>query len=251
MRGRDTDFDELWNTTPEPGPPLTEADLAGLPEPAHRYLAHAIAPGAPMASAVRLRMRGELKMKGAWNAFEAEQVLRVHRGFVWRAKVTMHGLPVSGSDRWVDGEGSMKWKLLGLIPVASGDGPAVSRSAAGRAQIEGILLPPALFAEALEWEAVDPAHTAARVRLGDLTSRVEIGLGEQGQVRDAVMLRWGAVDGEDSPYREERFGCIASAERTFGDYTIPTELRVGWHIGTDRWEEGEFFRCTIDEAEFR
>ncbi len=251
MRGHDADFDELWTTAPEPGPPLTETDLAALPEAARRYLTHAIAPGAPMASAVRLTMHGEFRLKGAWSPFEAEQVLRAHRGFVWRARMKVRGLTISGSDRWVDGEGALKWKLLGLIPVASGEGPSVSRSAAGRASIEGILLPPALFAEALSWETVDPAHTAARVQIGDEISRVEIGLGPDGQVRDAAMLRWGTPDGEDAPYREERFGCLAAAERTFGPYTIPSELRVGWHIGTERWDEGEFFRCTIDTAEFR
>ncbi len=251
MLGHDADFDELWNTAGEPGPPLRPEDLNALPEPARRYLTHAIAPGAPMASAVRLRMHGTFRLRGTWTPFEAEQVLRAHRGFVWRATMTMKGLPVRGSDRWIDGEGAMKWKLLGLIPVADESGPAISRSAAGRAQIEGVLLPPALVAETVAWEAVDADHTAARVRLGDEISRVELGLGEGGELRDAAMLRWGTPDGEGTEPRQERFGCLVEAERTFGSYTIPSELRVGWHFGTDRWDEGEFFRATIDEAEFR
>jgi hypothetical protein len=32
---------------------------------------------------------------------------------------------------------------------------------------------------------------------------------------------------------------------TFGGYTIPVRMRVGWHFGTERFEsEGEFFRVT-------
>lgn len=251
MIGHDTDFDELWESAPEPRAPLTEAELGELPEPARRYLRHAIADGAPLASVVRLQMHGTFKMQGQWSPFEAEQVLRVHRGFVWRASIRMKGIPVRGSDRWVDGEGAVKWKLLGIIPVANESGPAISRSAVGRAQIEGVLLPPALVAEAVGWEAVDADHTAARVRLGDEVSRVELGLGPAGELRDAVMLRWGTPDGIGTEPKQERFGCLVEAERTFGDYTIPSQFRVGWYIGTDRWDEGEFFRATIDEAEFR
>ena len=71
-------------------------------------------------------------------------------------------------------------------------------------------------------------------------------------LREAAMHRWGTPDGEHTPAREERFGCIAEEEGTFAGYTIPTRLRVGWFFGTERFaEDGEFFRCEIDHAEFR
>ncbi len=48
------------------------------------------------------------------------------------------------------------------------------------------------------------------------------------------------------------FGGVAEEERRFGGYTIPTRLRVGWYVGTDRFEPaGEFFRVTIDDAAYR
>lgn len=41
-------------------------------------------------------------------------------------------------------------------------------------------------------------------------------------------------------------------ESTFGGYTIPSKIRAGWYFKSDRFkEDGEFFRCTIDKAEFR
>lgn len=49
--------------------------LAGLPESARRYLAHAIAPGTNPASAVRLRMHGTIKLKGR-HPFRAERAPR-------------------------------------------------------------------------------------------------------------------------------------------------------------------------------
>ncbi len=42
------------------------------------------------------------------------------------------------------------------------------------------------------------------------------------------------------------FGGVVEAEKTFGDYTIPTQLRLGWFFDSERFEsEGEFFRCTL------
>jgi hypothetical protein len=42
------------------------------------------------------------------------------------------------------------------------------------------------------------------------------------------------------------------AERTVGGITIPTQLRIGWYPGTDRFDtEGEFFRATVDDVSFQ
>jgi hypothetical protein len=63
-------------------------------------------------------------------------------------------------------------------------------------------------------------------------------------------LRWGNPDGGEHHYVD--FGGVVEAEQTFGDYTIPTQLRLGWFFDSERFEsEGEFFRCTIDNAIYR
>jgi hypothetical protein len=71
-------------TPPEPGR-FSDAELEGLPEPVRRHLAQAIAPGTPLATSARLRMRGRIKV-GRWLPFRAHQVLNPHRGFVWVAR---------------------------------------------------------------------------------------------------------------------------------------------------------------------
>jgi hypothetical protein len=43
---------------------FTDAELNGLPDPVCRYLRAAIAPGTPLATAARLRMRGQIKLGG-------------------------------------------------------------------------------------------------------------------------------------------------------------------------------------------
>lgn len=68
-----------------PPPVFTQAELDGLPGPVRRYLRAAIAPGTPLATAARLRMRGHIKV-GRWLPFQAQQTLSPHRGFQWTAR---------------------------------------------------------------------------------------------------------------------------------------------------------------------
>lgn len=247
----DRQLEQLWQSA-RPGTPLAESDLAGVPAPAKRYLEHALTLGEPRASAVRLGMRGEIRLDARWAPFAAEQVIHAGRGFVWRASIRLRGLRVSGSDRYVDGVGLVRWKLFGLLPLASASGPDVSRSAAGRTAIEHVWLPPALPRAVESWEALDDSRCAATVRVGSELSRVELEIDSTGRLRSAAMQRWGTPDGVRTPFRAERFGCLAEEERRFGAVTIPTRLRVGWFFGTPRFDaEGEFFRCVVDHAEFR
>ena len=72
-------LDELWDSVPRNTAIFHPDDIAALPEPVRRYLEHAIAPETPLASAVRLRMHGEFRLKTEWCPFSAEQEIgRAH-----------------------------------------------------------------------------------------------------------------------------------------------------------------------------
>jgi hypothetical protein len=246
---KDLTLDALWEAPEGRGAPFTPEEAAGLPEAARRYLMHAIAPGTPRASAVRLRMHGEIKL-GGWSPFVAEEVIRWDRGFIWKARVSMKGLPVLGADRWIDGEGSMRWKLLGLIPVMTGSGPDISRSALGRVQAEAVWLPSVLLAPGVRWHSQDATHAEATLSLRGQEARVTLGTDEAGRLKTLFLQRWGNPDQGES--RLHPFGGLVEDEATFQGYTLPSKMRVGWYFGTERFEpEGEFFRVTIDHAAFR
>src|ERR1022692_4923125 len=143
-------LDELWSSVSPSQRTFERSQLSGLPEAARRYLTHAIAPGTPLASAVRLRMHGEIKL-GRWLPFTAEQVIHWGRGMIWRATVRMYGMPITGFDRLLDGAGAMRWKLLGIIPIMTASGPEITRSAAGRVTAESVWLPSALCRDEVAW----------------------------------------------------------------------------------------------------
>jgi TusA-related sulfurtransferase len=229
----------------EPSAVFTEAELDGLPGPVRRYLRAAIAPGTPLATAARLRMRGHIKV-GRWLPFRAEQTLNPHRGFQWTARAA--GV-IAGFDRYAGGQGQMRWKLLGLLPLMQADGPDVSRSAAGRAAAEAIWVPTALLPRfGVDWSAADDRHITARCRIDTVEVQTHYELDADGRVRSVVFDRWGDPDGTGT-WGLHPFGGKVTAYATFDGLSVPSAGRFGWFFGTDRWSQGEFFRYRITELQ--
>jgi hypothetical protein len=226
----------------EPGT-FTSAELVGVPEPARRHLAQAIAPGTPLALSARLRMRGSIRL-GRWLPFRARQVLAPHQGFVWVARAA--GV-IARADRYADGVGAMDWRLAGLVSVAHGEGPEVSRSAAGRAGAEALWVPTALLPRfGVRWSASDPGQVSARYQLGETPLEVRYRLDQHGRVVSLVVDRWGDPDGSGA-WAWHPFGGQVTGYRTFDGVTVPSAGRVGWFFGTDRWPAGEFFRYQLTD----
>lgn len=166
---------------------------------------------------------------------------------VWKASARIHGIVVSGADRWVDGHGSMDWRLFGLITVIKAAGFDITRSAAGRMNLESIWLPSVLCKDDVAWSAQDQSHPHVTLPAHDEIAEIDYTLGQNGKVDKLSMPRWGNGDGGSHHYTS--FGGYVDEERSFSGYTIPSRVRVGWFFGTDRFErEGEFFRTTVDEA---
>lgn len=217
------------------------ASIQSLPAPVRRYLCHAIEPGAPLIRSARLQMRGHIKV-GRWLPFRATEVLAPPQGFEWRARAA---LLISGFDRYLSGSGDMQWKLAGLFPVAAATGPDVSRSSAGRLGGEATWLPTALLADAgVTWTADSDRHIRARFAVDDTPVEIHYDLDPTGAVRSVWLPRWGDPD-ETGVWGWHDFGGDITGHRTFHGITIPSSGRFGWHHGTDRWGEGEFFRYEI------
>jgi hypothetical protein len=251
IMNRQQSLEQLWNSAAAVGPTqnFEPAALSALPEAAQRYLKHAIAPGTTLATAVRLQMRGEIKLK-RWYPFSAEQVIHWNRGMIWQATVRMWGMTMRGSDSFLDGQGGMDWKLFGILPVINASGPDVTRSAAGRANIESLWLPSVLLREDVKWTASDQNHPHARFSAHTESAELDYTIDESGELKTVYMPRWGNPD--KGNFRYVPFGALIEEEQTFGGYTIPARVRVGWNFGTNRFEpEGEFFRATIDQAAYR
>ncbi|MEU4702476.1 DUF6544 family protein [Nonomuraea dietziae] len=221
-----------WNVlqAPTPGPcPFDPADAGMLPEPARRWLLHAVRPGTPLRRSVVLRTHGTIKLGSSWHGFHARQVLAPLDGYVWAASTFL----VNGFDRYRDGSGEMRWHLLDLIPVRSSSSPDTARSALGRLASEFVMVPAVALDPSVVWKPVDERHVIARLHDHDMT----LAIAADGRLESVSLSRWH----ED---RYERFTATCSGENLFDGFTIPSDLRCSWQ-GED------FIWFTVDEALFR
>ena len=74
----------------------------GLPEPARRYLLHAIEPGTPLARSVNVSMEGTIVLDPQRDPLpmHASQVLSPPDGFIWSARTTGGLMRIRGYDRF-------------------------------------------------------------------------------------------------------------------------------------------------------
>jgi hypothetical protein len=221
-------------------------DVVGLPAPVARYLRAAIAPGTPLVPTARLTMRGAIKLGKRWLPLRARQVLAPHGDSVWSARVA--GI-VSGADRYADGSGTMQWKLFGLIPIVRAGGPDVSRSSAGRFGSEAMWVPTSLLPRfGVTWTVEDDTSIKATFSKDGLDIALHLELEGNGLMRSMHLDRWGDAT-NSGKFGLAPFGVDVTDHGTFDGLTIPRAGRGGWFHGTDRWDEGEFFRYEITALE--
>lgn len=237
-------------------------DRSELPEAVRRWVAHATGGATALPSGARLSMHGEIKV-GKWRPFTAQQILTPD-GFVWAARAGRLPMRISGFDRCTGGTGEMRWKVAGVVPVMSAANDDIHRSAAGRLAGELMLLPGAAVGDHFAWSTRggsatgdpghgDPGHggqqsCTAVVTTGPFTHEVTVRIDPDGALRSVTLPRWGDPGG--GGFSEHPFGVEMAGEQAIAGIRVPLSLRAGWWFGTLRWDEGEFFRATIDAMEF-
>ncbi|UQA59660.1 DUF6544 family protein [Polyangium aurulentum] len=220
--------------------------VADQPEPVRRYFLHALAEGAPLDAAVRLSMRGQIRLgvEGAWKRMRAEEIVAPPRGFVWRVWAGEGLMRMTGADWLEGGSAGVRFFALGVVPVAHASGFDVDRSAAGRLALESIWAPAALLPErGVRWEVEGPDAIRASLRIAGEPHSFTLGLDDAGRVRSVTGLRWGSLV-ENEPHAWIPFGADVDDERTFNGVTIPSAVRVAWWHGTAR--VFEFFRAEVE-----
>jgi hypothetical protein len=223
------------------------AAVAALPEPARRWLCHAIAPGTPLKYCVELDQHGEIKL-GRWRSFQAKQVLAPREGYIWAVTADLFGLPIHGYDRLTHGTGDMHHRLLGRIPVTSSSGPDHTRSAAARLVSETIWAPAAALPPEVTWEPVGQNEARLVTTFAAHAYAVTITVAPTGALTRITIPRWASLG--KAPYREHLFVAECLDEGTFDGYTVPTRVTAGYDDGTGQWPESAFIRQTIDDATY-
>ena len=154
---------------PSHPPVVTEEMLAGLPEPAQRYLRYSGVVGRPLVDTVRVRQAGRMRPTpdGLSLPIVAEQWYSVEPpGFIWDATVPVAGIPlVRGRDGYIDGRGMMTIKAGSLVAIVDASGPEMDQASLARHLSEMPWFPSAFLRDRVTWESID--DTSVRVSIVD------------------------------------------------------------------------------------
>jgi hypothetical protein len=168
-------------------PPLvTEEMLAGLPEPAQRYLRYTGVVGRPLVDTVRVSQRCRMRPAPGGMSFPliAEQWYRIEPpGFVWDATVPIGCIPaVRGRDGYLDGHGLMTIKAGSLIPFVDASGPEMDQASLLRHLSEMPWFPSAFLRERVTWEAIDDSTVRVSIADGDLRATGTLEIDAEGRL---------------------------------------------------------------------
>jgi hypothetical protein len=233
--------------------PVTEADLAPLPEPAQRWMRRSGVVGRPRDWSFRVRTTGRFRLRPGrgWMPFEAWQydsgpaVARVYC-----MRVDMAGvLPVYAVDSYVAGRGRMRGRLLGLVPVADGSGPEFDvGELATWVDDAAMTAPSMLLVPAARWTPVDDGcvqlaftdsgttvttrlSVDAAGRLTDVSTEDRYAALPQGVVRarwSTPVAGWTTVDGREIPAGGTAVWHLPDGEYRYAEVRVDTRsLRWG------------------------
>ncbi|MFP4471545.1 MAG: DUF6920 family protein [Bacteroidales bacterium] len=217
--------------------------LKSYPEPVSRYLRYHLPDGIPDTTHAEVPLKGIIKLVN-WAQFTSVLYSNPFRGFLWEATVRMGILPVKGFDFYYNGEGAMQWSIFNLIPVMKSAGPDVTRSAEGRAILEGSFSPHALIHPSVKWEVIGDNEITATWKIRSEKNPVHFVIDDKGALRQIYMQRWGNP-GDTKEFDYHTFGVNVEAERKYRGVVIPAKGNAGWWFNSEKYDDGEFFRFEV------
>lgn len=245
-------IDDLLAASSPPAHPVPRpGDWDDLPTPIQRYLTHVLQDEQPSIQTVRLRQTGTFRSDGEtsdWKNFSAIQHVTTHPpGFVWDASIEMMpGLSVWVLDAFADGQGILRARLGGVLPVANPPpGPALDEGELLRYLAESPLYPTALLPRAgVSWTAINDQSARATIEHRGTTASLVFHVNDRNEVERVTGKRPFARD--DGTYEERGWnGTWTNYERRNG-LLVPVDGEVAWSTPTG---EMTYWRGHMDTIE--
>lgn len=228
--------------------PVTEGDLDGLPAAARRYLGFMEVVGQPRRWSFRARFEGRFQLRGRWMpavAWQYNSAPEIGRVYVMRL-LFARIVPMIGVDTYLGGGGEMRGKLLGVVPVAHGEGDEFDLGELVTWLNDAVLLAPSfLLAPAVTWSEVDADSFDLTLADAGRTVTARVFLDEHGAPRDfSTTDRYADLPGG---LTRAEWTTPVDGWTTVGGRPVPTSARAIWHLpdGPMPYVEGRFVPDSI------
>jgi hypothetical protein len=232
---------------------VSEEMLNGLPAPVQRWLRSSGIVGKEKIQFTRLRQHGIMRTKpdGSWMDFDAVQYFNVNEPtFNWQTKVQMMPFVyLSGRDKFENGKGEMKIKLLSLFKVADvGNNEKVNISTMIRYLAEMSWFPTAALNDYIMWEAIDSTSAKAVMTYKGITVSGIFQFNERGDMIGFLADRYKDV-GPNATL--EKWLVTTTDTKEFNGIRIPYKSEVTWKLkeGDFTWAKMELTELEFDRRE--
>ena len=219
------------------GPVVTEADLAGLPRPAQRYLTFMGVVGRPRDTSFRAQFRGRFRLGAShpWREVDALQYSsRPDVARIFHLRMRIAGLSVYGRDTYVHGHGRMWVRPLDLFTVQDARGPEYDIGELVTFLNDAVLLAPSmLLGPGIAWSPVDDRAFDLAFTNEGTTVKARVFVDERGAPVDFETTdRFASVDPLDPARKLVRARWTTPVEgyRAMDGRMLPTSGRAVWHL---------------------
>lgn len=217
---------------------LTEEKIINLPPIIQKWLRNSGAVGKEMIHTVRLKQKGEMKMKPEqekWYEANAVQYFTVDNpAFIWKVKVDMMPLVFfTGRDKFSDGKGNMLIKVLSLFNVVNAsDNEKINQGTLQRYLGETIWFPTAVVSPYIKWEEIDSLSAKAIMTYKGTSGSAVFTFNENGD-----FVKFSAMRYKDSDEKAQLKEWIITLSdyKVYDGIKIPVKGEATWKL-----DEGDF-----------
>lgn len=220
-----------------PAPPdermVREEELAGLPDPAQRYLRFMGIVGKPVTWSFEAAFSGRFRVDVSrpWAPARAVQYNLIRPSMrVFLLNLRVAGLPVRAVDSYVNGQGRMRGRLLGLKTILD---DSTSETTTGELSTYlselVLLLPSALLEHDIAWRERDADSFDLTLRDHGLSVTGTVLLDERGACKEFSTSDRYYAPGPGQPLRPTRWTLTGGDVREVTGRKVDVKARAVWH----------------------
>ena len=210
---------------------ITSQMLEPLPPLVQKWLTKVGVVGKEQIQSVSLKQIGIMKLKPEqkkWSKSLAEQYVTTNNpAFLWKVNMSMMPLVnVSGRDKFINGQGTMKIRIASLIPVVNApSNDRINQSSLARYLMELPLYPTAAIHSYISWEDLSDYSTKATISYKGVSASAIFYFDQEGILRKVSAQRY-----KDSDESARLMTCIGELKEneTIEGITIPTKIEISW-----------------------
>jgi hypothetical protein len=246
----DGDVDRALART-APAAPITEADLARLPDPVQRYLRVSGVVGHPRVRNFRVRMHGRIRSgPGArWLPLTAEQYNVVDPpARLFYLDGSMFTIPVQGYHRYVGPSATMRVKAAGLVRLVDVSGREMNQGETVTLFNDMCVMAPATLVDpSIAWEPVDARTARATFTNAGQTIHAELWFNAAGELSNFWSDDRYQTSSDGATATRVRWSTPLRAYRSFDGVRLASGGEGRWH---EAGGEYSYIELAFDEVQY-